>query len=464
MNNDPSDAHAAALHPTGIHQSWQHSLALLTDSLGLALCLFDDQDCAVLWNASFLHFFPEHDGHVHIGEHYSANLRRFYLSRLAPDELLHIDRYIADGITRHHTQSRPFIFSHRGRWLRVSSLAMPSGGRMRLWVQIPGPEAQSSAVYTLPGATPGLTPNPSLAVLEHVADGVMVLDPDGSITAVNDHFMQIYGLASKTLVIGSTYHDVLKSLWSAVPWYDLVPAETPPWESALRDNSRFTGAPFEIPLPYERWIRVMVHQAPDGVCYGVHVDITFMKRQQRELQAAEQRARESEERYRRVAEELLWEKDLLEKSEARFRTAFSYSGVATSITSAQGVLLDFNDAFCRLLGYDRADILLLNFNELIEASDHAQVHEQVRLLLGGQQRSFQMECRFICKNNAQVWGLLCCAPIDDHHNQTEFLINHIQDITARKQAEEERDLLMQQLNHQATHDALTGLVNRARFE
>lgn len=463
MNDVLPDPTTSPPSPLNAPHGWPQRMALLADSLGLALCLFDEQDRTVLWNPAFLRFFPEHDGHVYAGEHYSANLRRFYLSRLAPDELPHIDRYISDGITRHRTQTRPFIFSHRGRWLRVSSLEVP-GGRLRLWLQIPGPEFQDSGIYHQPGTAPGLAANTSLDVLEHVADGVMVLDPDDRIAAVNDHFLQVYGLASKALAIGFTYRHVLKNLWSAVPWYDRTPDEPPQWETALRDNDRFTGAPFEIPLPYDRWIRVMVHQAANGVRYGVHVDITFMKRQQRELQAAEQRARVSEERYRRVAEELHREKERLEKSEARFRTAFDYSGVATTITSFQGALLDFNDAFCRLLGYSRAEMRLINFNETLMPTDSQRVSAHIGRLLGGEQSAFQMECRFIRKDQAQVWGLLCCAPIQDRNSQAEFIISHIQDITARKQVEEERDLLMQQLNHQATHDALTGLVNRPHFE
>ncbi len=58
--------------------------ATLLDSLGIAMCVFDAEERTVLWNASFLRFFPEHEGRVHAGEPYADNLRRFYQGACRP--------------------------------------------------------------------------------------------------------------------------------------------------------------------------------------------------------------------------------------------------------------------------------------------------------------------------------------------------------------------------------------------
>ena len=105
----------------------------ILDGLEIAMCVFDDQDRALAWNRCFFRFFPEHEGQLHEGEHYSVNLRRFYSGRLSPQELSGIDRYIEAGIARHQHQSQPYEFEHLGRRLRVSSLPVPGVGRMRLW-------------------------------------------------------------------------------------------------------------------------------------------------------------------------------------------------------------------------------------------------------------------------------------------------------------------------------------------
>ena len=60
---------------------WIAPLGQMLDGLGIAMCLFDDQDRTQAWNETFLRFFPEHAGHVHVGEPYCDNLRRFYLAR-----------------------------------------------------------------------------------------------------------------------------------------------------------------------------------------------------------------------------------------------------------------------------------------------------------------------------------------------------------------------------------------------
>src|SRR5258708_4016793 len=86
-------------------------MAELLDSMNIGLCLFDENDGALLWNRTFLRLFPEHNGLITVGEHYSINLRRFYLARLSADELPHLHRYIAEGVARHRTQTQPFVSS-----------------------------------------------------------------------------------------------------------------------------------------------------------------------------------------------------------------------------------------------------------------------------------------------------------------------------------------------------------------
>jgi len=78
------------------------------DGLGIATCVFDDADNTLLWNRSFLKFFPEQAAYIHADEPYAANLRRFYQVRLPPEELPAIDDYITRGIARHRAQQRSY--------------------------------------------------------------------------------------------------------------------------------------------------------------------------------------------------------------------------------------------------------------------------------------------------------------------------------------------------------------------
>ncbi|MFN3294977.1 MAG: PAS-domain containing protein, partial [Gemmobacter sp.] len=87
-------------------------MAETLDSLHIALCLFDDEDRALLWNRSFFRLFPEHQGHLSVGEHYAENLRRFYATRLSPAEMGSMEQCVGEGVARHRAQTQPFIFEH----------------------------------------------------------------------------------------------------------------------------------------------------------------------------------------------------------------------------------------------------------------------------------------------------------------------------------------------------------------
>jgi two-component system sensor histidine kinase/response regulator len=261
------------------------TMAELLDSLNVGVCLFDEEDRALLWNRTFLRLFPEHDGPITVGEHYSINLRRFYLARLGPDELPHVDRYIAEGLIRHRTQTQPFVFEHRGRWLRVGSLPIPPGGRIRIWTPIASPTET-----TLSAGLVGRSAGTDDAFIENVADGVMILDANGRITAVNEKILPLYGLARKEEAIGLSYGDLLSNIWHGGSPPLAADHANQQWSVALTERQRFAGAPFEVPLPRDRWLRVVEQRGVEGIAYTTHVDITEMKRLQLALGRAKEEA------------------------------------------------------------------------------------------------------------------------------------------------------------------------------
>lgn len=250
-------------------------LAEALDGLDIAACVFDDEDRSQVWNRAFLAFFPEHDGHVFPGEPYRENLRRFYRRRLTAEELPEIERYVADGIARHRAQSRPFVFLYGGQWVKVSSLPLPEGGRIRLWTRIAGP----TAAMTHPMAS-GEGGEVVRADLESLSEGIMLLNPDGRIVTANRAFLEIYNLTSRAALAGNTYEGLLRSLWADKPSAPSERQAIGAFFSRLAEDLRFQGAPFEIPLPGGRWVRVTEQHGEAGVVYSTHVDISALKRQQ----------------------------------------------------------------------------------------------------------------------------------------------------------------------------------------
>ncbi len=406
--------------------------ARILDSIDIAVCLFDSEECAVLWNSAFLRFFPEHDGHVHAGEPYRDNLRRFYNDRLTDDEKQSIDHFIDEGIDRHRNQTRPFVFSHRGRRLRVASLPTADGGRIRLWqdlaVDPTGAEA-APAWKTFP-----------IDLLDLIADGAMVLDQHDKIIAVNKEFHVLYNVRPGTSVIGATLSDVVSDAW--------VSAGRPKNATQglhLQESMRFAGAPFEIELPGDQWRRVIARRMENGISYFSHSDITILKRQQHDMLAAERRAREEEYRYRLLAEN---SNDVIIALGADLRIYF------------------LSPAAHRVLGWSNEQMVGSLLASMIHENDKG-----VFSLLGPDggrpgRRHANFTCRVRNASGGWVWmeASVGALPTVSNDDRAIAFVCSFRDATERVLAETALKLAHDELSSIAATDGLTSLANRRRFD
>ncbi|MES2185998.1 MAG: diguanylate cyclase [Pseudomonadota bacterium] len=437
--------------------------AKLLDTMGIALCVFDADDCTVLWNQSFLRYFPEHEGHVYPGEHYGDNLRRFYRGRLPPEQLGNVERYVADGILRNRTQTRPYVFQHQGRWFRASSVPEPGGGRVRIWLQLSGAEARQYDDPAPDSFGPD-TPSDPGSLLQNLGEGATLLDAQQRIVAANDHFLQIYGVATEESVRGRTLSEVVGAVWDAAD----RPAERALYaqdlDAALLDGACFAGAPVDLPLPDQRWSRITINRTAQGQTYAIHWDVSAAKRHELELRTAEHRAREGEQQLRSLAAELRIESARAKQSEQRMRTVFTRSGIPTLVASPSGDLTDVNDALCELLDYQEADLLRLNIADVLEGQAATQFGAFARAEPGAPTRFFDIEAVFYRKDGLAGTCQFFCASVQDEGGAVHHVVGNLLDITQRKSEEHARELMVRALRQEARQDELTGLVNRRYLE
>lgn len=162
---------------------------------------------------------------------------------------------------------------------------------------------------------------------------------------------------------------------------------------------------------------------------------------------------EQAEEYAKTLEERT---NALKESEERFRSAFAHAPIGIGLVSRQGKWLKVNHALSEILGYEADELLSMEFQTMMFPEDLGGTLVKIHELMAGRIASCQMEQRYMHKTGRTVWTLWSVSAAGDIRSENSNLIFQLQDITDKKIAE-------QKLQHEATHDALTGLPNRALF-
>ena len=138
-------------------------------------------------------------------------------------------------------------------------------------------------------------------------------------------------------------------------------------------------------------------------------------------------------------------------SEERFRRAFDDAPVAIALVSPRGQVLQGNRELCERTGHVHPEGLLL--------WDFVPEHDRVALAQSWppEPDAPEVERRYVRADGSIGWFLWRHSLIRDAAGQPDHWVFQGVDITARKRDAE-------RLDHQAHHDALTELPNRARFD
>jgi diguanylate cyclase (GGDEF)-like protein/PAS domain S-box-containing protein len=179
----------------------------------------------------------------------------------------------------------------------------------------------------------------------------------------------------------------------------------------------------------------------------------YFFRQQEAAEAVRQAGAESLERERELAARHVRE---LEASERRFHSAFTHASIGMALLSFEGRILQANPALRTLLGRPGDGLVQQRFQDMVLAEDRAQLDEQLGLVSAQEFEGFALELRCTHAGGGAVWMAAHCSFFSEPGSTSPCLILQVQDITARRKAEEG-------LHHIAFHDALTGLPNRRRF-
>ena len=149
--------------------------------------------------------------------------------------------------------------------------------------------------------------------------------------------------------------------------------------------------------------------------------------------------------------------DALAQSEQRFRLAFEGNMAPMVFSDQGGLFLAVNDAFCRMSGRSREELIGQDSKHFTYPEDIGITEEVYRRIKSGEIDEFRYGKRFLHKNGRIVVAEVSICSARDATGDALYFISSVRDIT------EERALAAQ-LSYQALHDPLTGLANRALFD
>lgn len=127
--------------------------------------------------------------------------------------------------------------------------------------------------------------------------------------------------------------------------------------------------------------------------------------------------------------------EILKKSEARFRAIFERAAIGIVYLDLRGRFFGANPAFQGHLGYTQEELSGRHLSDLTYPDD---LHEDLKLfaeLTTGKRDYYALEKRFICKDGQLIWCLKIASLVRQPDGKPQFVIGMMEDITARKRAE-----------------------------
>ncbi|MHB8743309.1 MAG: PAS domain S-box protein [Sulfuricaulis sp.] len=243
-------------------------------------------------------------------------------------------------------------------------------------------------------------------VLEHVTNIVFAIDRSGILTLANRAGAELSGYASGEL-IGQPYSLLFTpaTLPEARQVFQRIVADGETvknivMEVVRKDGARrfvnFSGSPF-----YE-------HGRITGVI-AIAEDVTERQHTQ----------------------------ELLRASEQRFRGIFEQTAVGIVLVDPQQRFLSVNPRFCEFLGYSREQLLQMRIPDVAHPEDlEKDLTGSIRRIEQGVSAQ-PIENRYRRQDGSSVWGQVSGTQVLDASGQPAYYIAVIEDISARKQAQQE---------------------------
>jgi PAS domain S-box-containing protein len=253
------------------------------------------------------------------------------------------------------------------------------------------------------------------AAFDSLPNGVLVLDSEARVILLNSKFAELWRIP---------LHDILREAPVRLGIRDLIAAQVVDREAYLKrvDEIRANPASSGIDLVELKDGRVIERTHAPYLLNGEKKGFAVS--------------------YREVTEEVKTKKTL-EASEIRFRTMFEAAPMAMAVFDLTNGNILSNSVLCKITGYSQEEIQKISFEGLTYPEDFPRDFEQFSRLLKGEIDQYKLQKRYVRKDGSIFWGDLIVSLGRDSLGAPRLAIGIMEDITDRKNAEREREQLLQ---------------------
>ena len=137
-----------------------------------------------------------------------------------------------------------------------------------------------------------------------------------------------------------------------------------------------------------------------------------------------------------ISRELQYTKEKIEENQRILKNIVEYAPIGMSIIDATHRYTLVNQAFCQIVGYEKAELMHMSPMDITHPDDKPVSLHHLNGLWSSYYDTYQLEKRYLHKSGRPVWVKLTVSTIFDTQGIPNIYIGQVEDITIKRQAEE----------------------------
>lgn len=126
----------------------------------------------------------------------------------------------------------------------------------------------------------------------------------------------------------------------------------------------------------------------------------------------------------------------LEEIKNQFKAIFNSSNLGVTISTPEGMILEANKAFHKMMGYSKKELKGINFIDITHPDYRKENKARHKKFVAGKTDSYSIEKRFIKKDGSAIWAGVTATKVLDGNGKMISSIGVIENIDKRKKLEE----------------------------